>query len=292
MQGGMKKQHRKTPQTNSKKKAVRGTAIRSFQRTVTSYYKEHGREHLPWRNTRDPYHILVSEIMLQQTQADRVVEKYRAFIKVFPTVTALARAPLGAVLAQWIGLGYNRRAKTLHAAAQRIVEAHSGSVPESESALRDLPGVGVYTAGAVLAFAYNKPVVFIDTNIRSVFIRHFFEGKGPVSDMDLLPFIEAALFGQEPRLWYAALMDYGTLLKKTGVNPGRQSAHYVRQSSFEGSARQLRGAILRMASRKPFVTIQGIVHETRRARTEVETQVARLIEEGFLKKKGARITLG
>ena len=132
---------------------------RKFQKTVWDYYKTHGRK-LPWRRTKNPYHILVSEVMLQQTQVSRVAQKYPLFIKKFPSVRALARAPLRDVLAAWSGLGYNRRAKFLHELAKRVVAQHGGTIPHDLAALTALPGLGHATASSFLAFAYNQPTVF------------------------------------------------------------------------------------------------------------------------------------
>ena len=147
---------------------------REFVARVWEYYKAHGRHDLPWRKTTDPYKILVSELMLQQTQVDRVLLKYKAFLKLFPTARRLAAAPLGDVLRAWQGLGYNRRAKFLHQAAQYVTNELKGRWPKDEAGLLALPGVGPYTARAVLAFAYNEPVVLIETNVRQVFLHHLF----------------------------------------------------------------------------------------------------------------------
>lgn len=206
-----------------------------FKKVIRDYYCAHGRYTLPWRQTRDPYKILVSEVMLQQTQVDRVIPYYKRFLQKFSTVRALARAPLADVLKVWQGLGYNRRAKYLHEAAKLW-----GTVP-----LEELPGVGPYTAKAVRVFAFNKPEVLIETNIRAVYIHHFFPRKKKVSDKELLRLIEATLDRKNPREWYAALMDYGSYLKQRFPNPSRRSVHHVRQKKFKGSDRQIRGAILK-----------------------------------------------
>lgn len=224
--------------------------LKNFQRTVLSFYEKHGRE-LPWRipdgqGSFDPYTILVSEIMLQQTQVSRAAAKYHQFLSVFPTVQVLAEARLGNVLREWSGLGYNRRAKYLHEAAITIQSEYDGRFPVTLNMLTKLPGIGKNTAGAVLAYAYNQPAVFIETNIRTVFIYHFFKGSDDVSDAAILPLVEKTLDVQEPRIWYWALMDYGTYLKSSQGNLARRSRHYVRQSAFEGSKRQLRGKILRL----------------------------------------------
>ena len=209
------------------------------------------RRDFPWREPEtdgsfDPYKILVSEIMLQQTQVSRVVPKYEAFLQTFPTVKDLAKADLAAVLRAWSGLGYNRRAKFLYQAAQRLMVDYDGQVPNDLESLMTLPGVGRETAGAIMVYAFNQPVVYIETNIRSVFIHHFFKDKQGVSDAELRPQVERALEGQEPRPFYWALMDYGTYLKGSVGNTARQSKHYTKQSTFTGSKRQLRGLVLRL----------------------------------------------
>ncbi len=212
---------------------------------VKTHYRLDGRHDLPWRRTRVPYRIAVSELMLQQTQVPRVIEKYKTFLTLFPTVHALAAAPLSSVLAAWSGLGYNRRAKFLHDMAKEIVKKRKGAFPKTVAALESLPGVGPYTARAIAAFAYNEPVVLIETNVRSAYLHHFFPGKQGISDQALLPIIAATLDRKAPREWYAALMDYGAHLKASGNTAHRGSAAYKKQSAFIGSRRQARGAIIR-----------------------------------------------
>jgi A/G-specific adenine glycosylase len=217
--------------------------ITKFRKTVYHHWEYYGRD-LPWRKTDNPYNIIVSEIMLQQTQVARVIAKYEEFITTFPDIESLAQAPLQQVLTVWHGLGYNRRALSLRKMAEEIVTLHDGRIPNNVTLLKTLPGIGNATAHAVCAFAFNQPVIFIETNIRTVFIHHFFSTKGAVNDSDIRPLITQTLDSRNPRRWYNALMDYGTALKKEHRNPGRKSAHYKRQSPFEGSARQVRGAIL------------------------------------------------
>ncbi len=222
-----------------------------FQETVWTYYRDHARHDLPWRQpepdgTFDAYKIMVSEAMLQQTQVVRVIPKFQAFLVRFPTVKALAAAPLGEVLIVWSGLGYNRRAKFLWQAAQAIVQNHNGEIPRNVSDLQALPGIGANTAGAICAYAYNQPVVFIETNIRTVFIHHFFaDTLEPVADKVLAEYVAETLEAAQPREWYWALMDYGVYLKQTVGNVSRRSKSYAKQSKFEGSLRQIRGAVIR-----------------------------------------------
>ncbi|MGP1601237.1 A/G-specific adenine glycosylase [Treponema sp.] len=222
--------------------------ITEFRRSILDFYERQGRD-FPWRHTVNPYEILVSEIMLQQTQTERVLPKYLAWLERFPDVQTLAAAPLADVLALWSGLGYNRRARFLQQACRLIREriAKGGTFPDTPEELDALPGIGPYTARAVCTFAFNKPEVFIETNIRSVFIFFFFPAAAglEVKDSDLLVLIEKTLYRENPRLWYYALMDYGAALKKKVENPSRKSRHYTKQSRFEGSLRQARGAIIR-----------------------------------------------
>ncbi|MDO8575855.1 MAG: A/G-specific adenine glycosylase [bacterium] len=222
--------------------------ILKFRQTVWEYYKKHGRSELPWRKTKDPYRILVSEVMLQQTQVPRVIEKYKEFLKKFPAVRALAKAQLADLLKVWSGLGYNRRAKYLHDAVKAIITNHKGRVPVVYSELVELPGIGPYTAAAIRVFAFNEPEILIETNIRAAFIHHFYSSvlqKTSIRDEEILSIATATAEGQDPRKWHWALMDYGAHLKRSGVRNNSRSAHYTKQSKFEGSLRQIRGAILR-----------------------------------------------
>jgi A/G-specific adenine glycosylase len=217
--------------------------MEAFRKLIYDYFALHGRA-LPWRATSDPYCIFVSEIMLQQTQVDRVVAKYAPFIRAFPDFRTLAAASLRDVLAVWQGLGYNRRALALTRAAQRVVDECGAVLPSDPGALATLPGIGKTTACSIAAFAFNMPVVFVETNIRTVFIHFFFNGRDKVSDAEILPLADKALDRHAPARWYSALMDYGTMLKKAGRKDHRRSTAYKRQSPFYGSDRQLRGRIL------------------------------------------------
>lgn len=218
--------------------------IEKFQNAILDFYAQQGRD-FPWRSTCDAYAILVSEFMLQQTQTERVCPKYAEWLHRFPSLESLACAPFAHVLQAWIGLGYNRRARFLHQSAKLIVERYCAVVPDDPSELKKLPGVGDYTAAAVACFAYNKATVFLETNIRAVFIRFFFPDTHQVSDRELLSLVRCTLYEENPRRWYYALMDYGAVLKRKITNPNRRSKHYVKQSPFEGSLRQVRGAVLR-----------------------------------------------
>lgn len=255
--------------------------IAVFQKIILEYFKANGRS-FPWRSTTDPYHILVSEIMLQQTQTERVVHKYKVFLTEYPTIQKLAKSPTQDVLKDWQGMGYNRRALYLKQDAQIMVNKYNGIVPNSIEALDALPGVGHATACAVCAYAFNKPVVFIETNIRSVFIHFFFKESTVVSDNDLMPFIEKSLDRSNPRQWYSALMDYGAFLKKTEPNPSKKSKHYVKQSSFEGSNRQLRGNILKLNLQNPKITIKTIGNVLHQKKDVVKKVYDKLKGEGLI----------
>ncbi len=209
-------------------------AVLHFRKTVEAYYKKSGRHTLPWRKTKDPYKILVSEVMLQQTQVERVIPFYSSFIKTFPTAKKLAAASLSDVLKAWQGLGYNRRAKYLHQAAKNF----------SRLNLEKLPGIGPYTARAIAAFAFNQDVVFVETNIRTAIIHHFFADREEVSDAKIEEILQQVLPRGESRRWYNALMDYGAYLKRSGISHNAKSKTYAKQSKFAGSLREARGAIL------------------------------------------------
>lgn len=221
--------------------------IKQFCACVWDYYAANKRD-FSWRKTTDPYYIVVSEIMLQQTQTQRVQEKIDAFITQFPTWHALASAQRGDVIAAWQGLGYNRRAAYLHASAQYVAYEFACVLPHCPKALTILPGIGINTAGAICAYAFNMPIVFIETNIRTVFIYHFFPDALIVSDEMILELVQKTVCKDNPREWYYALMDYGVYLKKTQGNIAKKSKHYVRQSRFIGSMRQIRGSIIRILS--------------------------------------------
>lgn len=282
--------------------------MQALLRELKAFYEKDGRAHLPWRQTRDPYKILVSEVMLQQTQVDRVLPKYREFLRAFPSVQALAKAPFTQVLFHWSGLGYNRRAKFLHEAAKKVVSECKGKFPKAASELQKLPGLGPYTARAVAAFAHNSPEVFIETNIRTVFLYHsnilqntrmeitktksglVYHTK--IADTDLMPLVAEALkeSNMQPRDFYAALMDYGSHLKKSGVKLNSKSKHYTKQTKFKGSARELRGAILRELLKSP-ATLEQLKKKSARTSKEVERELERLKKEGLVVKRDLRFAV-
>jgi A/G-specific adenine glycosylase len=218
--------------------------VSEFREIIYAHYRESGRS-FPWRTDTGSWGILVSEFMLQQTQTERVVPYWERWMKKWPNPKALNGASMEEALRLWSGLGYNRRCRYLKDCARKITEDYGGKMPGTPEELLKLPGVGSYTAGAVACFAFNYPSVFIETNIRSAMIHFFFNGKEGVADRELVPVLESVLDRANPREWYWALMDYGVMLKQLTVNPGRRSAHYKRQSGFEGSFRQLRGRVVR-----------------------------------------------
>jgi len=256
-----------------------------------SHYRS-GARSFPWRDTRDPYAILVSEFMLQQTQTDRVVPKYLALLAAFPTVQDLASAELADVLALWVGLGYNRRARFLHETARAIVSAHGGRVPDDAEALDALPGIGPYTARAISTFAYGRRHAFIETNIRSVFIYFFFKDLEDVSDREVLGLVEETLPDEGCRDWYYALMDYGAALKRSVENPNRRSKHYARQSRFEGSPRQARGAIVRALTAHGKADVDLIVADSGIERERIVSALETLMRDGIVAEKGGVYRIG
>lgn len=278
-------------------------SIEQCKRAVWEYYAVSRRD-MPWRHPNaqgifDPYHIMVSEIMLQQTQVTRVIPKYIEFLRIFPSVQALAAAELSDVLLLWSGLGYNRRAKYLWEAARYVMGHFGGVMPTTVDDLVCLPGVGRNTAAAIAAYAYNQPAVFIETNIRTVFIHHCFADAQLVSDKDILAYVEQALprHGEtwssdyEPdiyRHWYWALMDYGTYLKSSLGNLNVASKHYTKQSRFEGSRRQVRGVVLRalMDGPKSVVDMQELIIDER-----LGSVLHDLEREGLIRRAGKKYCL-
>jgi A/G-specific adenine glycosylase len=219
------------------------TNIIQFRETVLSHYRQFGRK-FPWRGA-NPWGVMVSEFMLQQTQTERVIPFWERWMALWPEPKALARASLEDALREWSGLGYNNRCRNLKNSAEIIVKEYSGKVPDTEKALLLFPGIGPYIAGAIVCFAYNYPAVFIETNIRSAVIHHFFPDRNDVRDSEIFPILKKALDKRNPRTWNYALMDYGWTIKKMTGNPGRRSAHYAKQSPFIGSFRQARGKVIR-----------------------------------------------
>jgi A/G-specific adenine glycosylase len=196
------------------------------------------------------------------------------------------------VLHAWQGLGYNRRALALQRTAEIIVEKYGSKLPRERETLESFPGIGPYTAGAVRAFAFGEPEVFIETNIRRVFIHFFFPGRRKVHDREILPLIKKTLDTENPRAWYFALMDYGAMLGVTErANPNRQSAHYKKQSKFSGSDREIRGKIVRLMLAHKRISVKGLEAAIPQSEERIARALSSLSREGFLKKKGSAILL-
>ena len=217
--------------------------IPQFQRKILSWYKKNKRD-LPWRNTKDSYRILVSEVMLQQTQVARVIPKYKEFLQKFPTLETLAKASDKALLRVWAGLGYWRRSRFLKENAQKILEEFGDKFPQNSKTLQTLPGIGEYTAKALACFAFGNTEAFLETNIRRVYLHFFFPKRKNVPDKEILKVAQRAVRKKNPREWHYALFDYGaTVLKDKKIN--QRSKHYAKQSRFEGSFRSFRTKVMR-----------------------------------------------
>ncbi|MDY0087409.1 MAG: A/G-specific adenine glycosylase [Coriobacteriia bacterium] len=263
-------------------------AVEAFRRRIYDHYHTAGRHDLVWRHTRDPYAVLVSEVMLQQTQVSRVVPYYEEWLASFPTPAALDAAPLEAVLQLWQGLGYNRRAVALKRAAAQVVGSHGGEIPCERDTLLVLPGVGPATAAGVRVFAFGEPDLYLETNVRAVLLHEFFVDASDVPDSALMPVLERVLDRQDPRSWYWALLDYGVHLKSQGANPSRRSRHHVRQSRFEGSHRQLRARLLRAVMAAPQHGVEELAEGLRDEPDRVVLALGELVAEGFLAEEAGK----
>jgi A/G-specific adenine glycosylase len=264
--------------------------IETFQKIIVEYYAAFGRL-FPWRYHPDPYAILVSEVMLQQTQTYRVVPKYEQFLLAFPSVEILASATLREVLSVWQGLGYNRRGKYLHELACHVMQRFEGKIPSLPEQLITLPGIGAATASSIAAFAFNVPSLFIETNIRTVFIHYFFPARTEVHDKEIMPLVEQTLDRNNPRAWYYALMDYGVMLKQTVGNASRKSAHYTRQSKFEGSDRQIRGIIIRLLTEHKSMNTAELLTHIDAPAGRITSIIDELCQEKLVAKKRNIVTI-
>jgi A/G-specific adenine glycosylase len=200
-------------QTNSLHALDQIDKLDELRAGLLEWFAAAGRD-LPWRRTRDPYKIMVSEILLQQTQVDRVIPKYYAFLEAFPTLGALAAAPAADVIRAWSGLGYNRRAVNMQRTARAVIEEHGGEFPRDVAALLKLPGIGPYTAGAIACFAFEQDVAFVDTNIRRV-VQRLFVGpaaSAPATDARLIEFAQIAVPPGQGWAWNQAIMELGALV--------------------------------------------------------------------------------
>lgn len=265
--------------------SMRDLRQRELVKVVRRYFKKSGRHDLPWRKVQTPYRVFVSEVMLQQTQVERVIPKFNAFIKRFPNVVALAKADLRDVYALWAGLGYNRRARYLRDAAKIIQEKYKGSVPKSKAALIELPGIGTYTACAISTFAYGDPEAFVETNLRTVVLHHCFKDTVAISDERILGILRELEpnSGKDAKDWYAALMDYGAYLKSQGIRLNSRSAHYAKQSAFKGSLREVRGALLREVAKKRLT--ESALKVLPFSATQKKKALLALCREGMLEQK-------
>lgn len=264
--------------------------IQTFRKIVWAHYKKQGRHTLPWRKTKNPYRILVSEFMLQQTQVERVLPYYERWMRQFPTVHTLADASLEEVLKAWQGLGYNRRAKHLHSACKEL--ARYQVFPRTPEALEALPGVGPYTARAVAAFAFNTDTVCIETNIRTAVLHHFFtKHKKKVHDEEIRTVLMRALPRGKSALWYAALMDYGAYLKRQGVRLNSKTKGYAKQKAFRGSLREARGVLIKELTKGPQTVgrLSGLLGDGRK--DDMHAVIQALLKEGMVEKKGIRYQL-
>jgi A/G-specific adenine glycosylase len=264
--------------------------IRQFQETIWQFYHAAGRS-FAWRNVTDPYKILISEVMLQQTQTHRVVDKFEQWLAEFPTIESLASASLRDVLSVWSGLGYNRRGMYLHQCAQRVVNEFAGVIPHDPAILVTFPGIGKNTAASICAFAFNSPTVFIETNIRTVFIHFFFNDQESVHDNEIMPLIIESLDHDNPREWYYALMDYGVMLKKTIPNPSRKSKHHAKQSKFEGSDRQIRGMILRELTNHSFLNMDELINRLQKEDERCKKIVQQMCQDGLIRQKNNQLMI-
>jgi A/G-specific adenine glycosylase len=256
-------------------------ACAALRRVICHYFGHQGRQ-MAWRETDNPYHIFVSEVMLQQTQVERVKVKYPGFIERFPDFASLAAAETKDLLAEWQGLGYNRRALSLRNAAQMVVETFGGDLPGTVEDLESLPGIGRATASSIAAFAFNAPTVFIETNIRRVCIHFFFRDRTDVTDAEILPLVAMTLDREHPKEFYWGMMDYGTMLKKRYPNPNRRSASYAKQTKFEGSDRQIRGKVLRILLEKECADPLSLFREAGVEPEKGALILRKLIAEGFV----------
>lgn len=264
--------------------------IVGFRTLINDFYASNRRA-FPWRDEITPYRVFVSEIMLQQTQTSRVEKKFAVFIRAFPSFAQLAATSFRELLTYWQGLGYNRRALALHKSAQIIADTYDGILPNDPDLLVTLPGIGPATAASMVTFAYNKPTVFIETNIRSVLLHHFFPKQTDISDKQLLPLVERVLDKRCPRDWYYALMDYGVMLKKQHRNPSRASLHHVKQKPFKGSDREIRGTIVRHLTQQGSWAQLDLERVIPYAQERVQKNLHALEQEGFLVRKHGVISL-
>ena len=232
--------------------------VAQFQKLIYDFYNAHKRDFI-WRHDITSYKIVVSEIMLQQTQTARVVPKFENWLLQFPDFASLAQASNHDVLTAWQGLGYNRRGLAIAKIAQIVMAEYDGLLPNDPITLQTFPAIGPNTAGSICAFAFNNPITFIETNIRTVYTDSFFKGQLEINDKQLLPLITQTIDKNNAREWYYALMDYGVHLKQKLPRINAASKHYTRQSKFIGSKRQVRGAIIKILTQLKQVDYETLL---------------------------------
>lgn len=285
---------------------VDGRRLASGRRALLAWYEPRRRSY-PWRKTTDPYKVLVSEVMLQQTQVSRVVPTYRAFVRRFPSIRVLAAARLREVIVAWDGLGYNRRALALSESARLIAREHGGRVPEDPAVLQELPGVGPYTAAAVASIAFGVPRAAVDTNVRRIVARTV-DGVdgGEVGAARVRALADEWLDRGDPGAWNQALMDLGREVcrphPRCDVCPLRTVCRFAergrspssngrRQPAFEGSFRQVRGAVVRVLRKEAGASFDELVERTNADPERLRAAVERLHAEGLVVIRGERVSL-
>jgi A/G-specific adenine glycosylase len=274
-----------------KKDDLSEEVIDRFKGIVYSFYKQHGRN-LPFRENITPYKVLVSEIMLQQTQTGRVSEKFLNFVEKFPDFLTLSKAPLENVLEMWQGLGYNRRAIALKKISEIVINNYKGILPNSTEILKSFPQIGDNSASSIVTFAFNKPTVFIETNVRRVYIYFFFHAKNKIPDKAIYPIVEKTVDKRNPREWYYALMDYGVMLKKLYPDLNKRSAHYRKQTPFKGSNRQIRGELLKLLIKHKILKMSDIEKNLKSVlKKKLMTILSQLEKEGFLEINGETVQI-
>lgn len=260
--------------------------MKVLQNKILSWYSIHKRD-LPWRKTTNPYYILLSEIMLQQTQVDRVIEKYNLFTNKYPNIQDLANANTAQLIKDWSGLGYNRRVIFLQKCAQAVLKEYQGKMPTTCEELLGLPGIGPYTAAAICSFAYNHEVPCIDTNIRRVLI-HELKLKETIDQKELREIAKNAIPKNKSREWHNALMDYGSsvlTVKKTGIKP------IGKQPKFKDSRRYYRGQVLKMLKENKSVTIPLLKKVFAKIENEIKDILKDLQRDGLIIVEKERIKL-
>lgn len=249
-----------------------------------------------WREIDDPYAVLLSEIMLQQTQTARVERYFEDWMQRFPSIDALSAASTTDILSAWQGLGYNRRGLMLKKLADEVAETRAGALPETYEEMLKLPGVGPATAAGVMAFAHNMPSAYLETNVRTVVLHELMPEHDEVSDKIVTEIVKRASvcageLGIDARAWNYALLDYGVWLKKNYPNPSRRSKHHTKQSKFEGSHRQKRAALLREILSQPGMNVSELEARLPWSLDEFEEALNDLLKEGFVEENDERFSV-